>query len=159
MNKTILSLTFFSFVACVTLSAQTVVASSGGHFENGTAQMSFTLGETVTPTIANDSNTLTQGFHQTKLTVVGLEELLESIGMLVFPNPTSDFITIELNDDPTNYEVIMLDATGKLVSSSPVRNKTEQIDMRHLAAGSYYLNIINKENLQNRNSYQIVKTH
>ncbi len=159
MNKTVLSLTFLSLVSCVTLSAQTVVASSGGHFENGTAKMSFTLGETVTSTISNDSNTLTQGFHQTKLTVVGMEEFLKSIRMRVFPNPTSDFITIELNDDPTNYEVIMLDVTGKSISLTPIRNKREQVDMSHLAAGSYFLNIISKENIQNRNSYQIIKTH
>ncbi|MFC2176342.1 hypothetical protein ACFLR1_05175, partial [Bacteroidota bacterium] len=45
-----------------------VIASAGGHFDNGTTQLSWTLGEVAIDTYDNGTNIITQGFHQTQLT-------------------------------------------------------------------------------------------
>lgn len=50
------------------VSAQTisrkVVAASGGYYSNGAGSLSWTLGETITPTLQAGGNTLSQGFQQ-----------------------------------------------------------------------------------------------
>lgn len=46
-----------------------VIGSSGTSFSNASAQIDFTVGELVVTTITDGTNELTQGFHQTNLSV------------------------------------------------------------------------------------------
>ena len=51
---------------------QEVISSAGAAFENSTGSISFTMGECITSTLSTTSYILTQGFHQTKLTIVDI---------------------------------------------------------------------------------------
>jgi len=66
--------------------------TAGEHFATAGAQLSWTLGEAVIETYAPGGGTaqLTQGFHQTQLTVVALNESVTVFPVLVYPNPTTD---------------------------------------------------------------------
>ena len=71
-----------------------VIASGGDHFKGSNAQISYTIGEPVIDTYQGSNAELTQGFHQTNLTIDGVEDLVDGYALEVFPNPTTQFIVI-----------------------------------------------------------------
>ena len=79
-----------------------VVATSGEHFQNGTSQLSWTLGEVMIDTYSAGGTIVTQGFHQTQLTVTSIDESNPfSLNVNVFPNPTSQFLNIGVEGEHT----------------------------------------------------------
>jgi hypothetical protein len=62
-------------VCTIYLSAQEVVASSGNSGTITGYKVDWTLGEPVIETFTGSANILTQGMHQTKLLVTGLQEM------------------------------------------------------------------------------------
>ncbi len=70
--------------------AQEVVSTAGSHGETTAGSLSWTVGEPVIETITDGTNTLTQGFQQSKLTVTAINDLkFPGIELSVYPNPTN----------------------------------------------------------------------
>ena len=59
----------------------------------------------------------------------------------VFPNPTSNQITLAINTDKTGMKVHIYSTDGKLVKSASVVNGNNLIDTADLVAGTYIYNI------------------
>lgn len=138
--------------------SQSVVGSSGEYSESTGVSVSYTLGEAITETSIGDSVTLTQGFHQSKLFVVGLEELLK-LNVKVFPNPTLDKVNIQMENNPADLSVEIHDLQGKLISSKALNmgDTRMTISLETLSSGTYLLSITNHQDI--RNTYQIVKSN
>lgn len=64
--------------------------------------------------------------------------------VLVFPNPTSDFITIQ-NKFKTNYHVSIIDNRGKIYLSMYVTENEKRIDLSKLSVGNYFVKIDEEE--------------
>lgn len=61
----------------------------------------------------------------------------------IYPNPTSDLLNIENLTEKTSIKIT--DSTGKLLKEVISDNtKTQQINIKHLSPGIYYININNK---------------
>ncbi len=58
----------------------------------------------------------------------------------VHPNPTSDKLSITLNEINTDYTVIIQDLSGKTLIQQAVKNQ-DQIDVEHFKSGIYLLKI------------------
>lgn len=129
--------------------SQQVVATSGTDFSNGSAQISYTLGETVTFTGVSPNTALTQGFQQPSVKVTGVSEVL-SPEIKVYPNPTTTVINIEIATSGT-YQ--LYDLNGKLVSEGELSAKSV-IDMSSYATATYMLNVTEG---QSSNRYKIIK--
>jgi len=56
----------------------------------------------------------------------------------IFPNPTEDLLTIELNDD-IQYDLSIFNVNGKLVNKQILESLTTQIDVSSYDAGIYIL--------------------
>lgn len=79
----------------------------------------------------------TVAFHTTFST--GIEDL-GSAGLLVYPNPASDKLNIELSTTPSKDAAIaILDVTGKLVQQIPVQKQLTTINIASLERGIYIL--------------------
>jgi len=101
------------------ISAQEVVSSGGGTQSTAEHQISWTLGEVVIDTYVEGGSIITQGFHQTKLSLTPITELLlPNIKMNVFPNPTQDFIHIYFNELVKNTNYSLFDLSGKMLESN-----------------------------------------
>ncbi|MDX5423351.1 MAG: T9SS type A sorting domain-containing protein [Hymenobacteraceae bacterium] len=61
--------------------------------------------------------------------------------LVVYPNPASDFITIEQPARILVREVQLLNSYGQLVFTSEVRDRVLRVDVRHLPAGVYFLRL------------------
>lgn len=145
------------FLPVFSLLAQNVV-SSGGETQNVPGyEVSWTIGEPVIETISSGTNTLTQGFHQSKLLVTPVSELLlPEITIRVFPNPTSDFVTVQFNKIMENSLLSLFDLSGKKLENRQIASTLTQVDLKRYPNGSYILNLTQKNN-QLIQSFKIVK--
>jgi len=153
MKTITLSLISIAF-AISSISAQSitpqVVTSSGGYALNGGYSVSWTLGEPVIATAQNGSNTLTQGFQQPTYNVLAITtETLQGFDINVFPNPTSDYITIDwtTNKENTLY-ITLFDLAGKMISEKSYSAADEKvsINLSQLASAQYILEVKDKTN-------------
>jgi N-acetylneuraminic acid mutarotase len=81
---------------------------------------------------------------------------VEQIKIKVYPNPTQDFITIEISDknlqsQELNYQ--LCDITGRIIVSGKISSSKEFIDVSREAAGMYFIRICNGNKM-----IEIIKT-
>ncbi|WP_417600885.1 T9SS type A sorting domain-containing protein [Owenweeksia hongkongensis] len=137
---------------------QKVVASSGGHYSNGNNQLSFTIGEPVISTASNSGVTLTQGFHQTKLQVISLEEFSNDPLISVFPNPVVESLNITTEKLTESGWLTLYSVNGKLLLQQKlVPGESQTIDMTSYSDGSYYLRFMAGETI--KQTFSIIKSH
>ncbi len=148
----------------ITLQAQQVVSTSGNHAENGSAQMSWTVGEIVTATVSSGDNILTQGFHQSRLTVTAIEEVeVPDFEISAFPNPATECIhltLISLLQSPErgmwkDFYFQLYDLNGRLLMYEHIEGPETVIRMDSYIPSTYFLKII-KNNKEVR-TFKIIK--
>ena len=131
-----------------------VVSSSGASYSNGGVIMDFTLGEIVIETFSNNANILTQGFNQGIIKIV-LSVSDIDIKTKIYPNPTTNFIIIELEKN-VNADILVYDINGKIVIKDKLNDEQQkQLDFSFLNQGNYllHINIADKQSV-----YQINKS-
>ncbi len=134
-----------------------VVSSAGASFSNASHQISFTIGEPVIATQSNSGNTLTQGFHQTRLDVISLGEIPLVENIKIYPNPTVESLTIITTGGVGQISLNVFGSDGKLVISKKITADGEEIiDVSKLAEGSYSLQFIDSN--QSVQTFSIIKT-
>ena len=75
------------------------------------------------------------------LTITGIEEGQLISDIKVYPNPTSDFITIEAESKKDNSNYVILNSIGQQILSGQLVDKKTNIDMRNLLKGIYIIQI------------------
>lgn len=133
----------FIFVAAALLVSAQEVVSSGGETQTAAGtEVSWTIGETVTETVATATTVLTQGFQQSGLTVTAASEPISSeFDIKVFPNPASEFVTIQLNKFEKDQNFGLFNATAKLLENQIISSETTKVNLKNKPAGTYFLKI------------------
>jgi hypothetical protein len=72
-------------------------------------------------------------------TMVGVEEISNSLKVSVYPNPAADFITISLNQSLSDQEYKIFDPSGKVLKSGVLQSNENQIDISNFSNGLYLL--------------------
>jgi hypothetical protein len=138
-------------------SAQQVVSSNGDSKSAADVEVSWTVGEAVIATFTGSSNTLTQGFHQTRLTVTAVSEILfPGLEIKVFPNPTPDIITIQFSEFIEGARYWLYDLSGKVLENKLINSSDMEINMKRYASGQYILKLTD-ESRKPIQTFQIVK--
>ena len=139
------------FVNAQTLTP-TVLSTAGTSFVNGGNVLDWTLGEPATFTLDNGTNSMTQGFHQNDLLITEVENLDNSFGVTVFPNPTADLVQIQFEKATDNKGIELFSVEGKLIFEE-IKNGSavSQINMSTYANGTYLLKV-NKSK-----TYRVIK--
>ena len=139
--KTISILIIFT-VLTISAYTQEIISSAGGHSEAHGAQISWTLGEPVIETISGGDNTLTQGFHQTKLLVTPVFSITQNNEISVYPNPTKDIVYIQVNGSQMLKSVAGLySSNGKLLKQFSLIDERTILKTQEFPNGSYLLKI------------------
>ena len=154
MKKPLLILFCLPMIGFGQVTTPSVVSSSGDSYSNGNIIMDYTLGEIVIETFSNNANILTQGFYQGVLNVTTSVENFD-IKTKIYPNPTTNFIIIELEKN-VNAELLVYDINGKIVIKDKLNDEQQkQLDFSFLNQGNYLLHI----NIADKKSvYQINKS-
>lgn len=132
-----------------------VVSSSGDTYSNGSGELSITIGEVVTGTVSDGTNDLTQGFHQTKITVTNIEDHLIDLEMNVFPNPTSETVTIKLKELENNLSLTIYTVEGKILLNQEINALETKLNLVSFAKGAYFINVVKAE--KRIKTYKILK--
>ena len=147
MKKIILiiaALIFGTFVYAQSVAPE-VIASAGEHFTNANAQLSFTIGETIIETVTATNSIITQGFHQSTDSIIGIEEELP--GMMevnIYPNPVRDRLVVQLENNILPMNLELYDITGRKLTSQriPALQSTVELNIASYANASYLLRLI-----------------
>ena len=133
MKKNILLAFLFPIFVFGQDTSPSLISSSGDSYSNSNVNMEFSIGEIVIETHQNNV-ILTQGFHQPVLKVhTEVSEL--NLVTKVYPNPTSDFVIVELENDNTG-EVLIYDINGKLMLRDKLNNeRIKQFDFSKFIQG------------------------
>ncbi len=141
-------LTFLSFTCAALAGAQSispqVIAAAGTHFTGSNAQLSWTVGEPIIATVSDGSNIITQGFHQTLLIGVAVEQHNNAgITVKVYPNPASDRVNISLINNEQDLQAELFDMTGKLLQARKISASENivSINISGYARANYLLRI------------------
>jgi hypothetical protein len=134
-----------SYVCAQSLS-QTVNATAGDFYQNGTASLSWTIGEPIVNTLENGSLRLTQGFHQPYLAISSIYEL-GNIGIRLYPNPSKSMLNIDITETGS-FSADLYDLLGRKLQSFSIVGNHYSLDLTDFAAANYFIRIYNSEKHQ-----------
>jgi len=135
--------------------AQEVISSQGESYSNSSGSIDFTVGEPVTFTGTDGSNSITQGFHQTNWSVVDIIHHSPDFEASIYPNPTSELMHIKTSDF-NNVHYTLYDSKGKLVIQNELAGALSAIQIAKLAPGKYSLTLYRQKELLK--TFKLIKT-
>jgi hypothetical protein len=133
------------------LQAQESPTATGGEATGAGGTASYSVGQVVYTSAAGTNGSVSQGVQQPYeiSTTVGINETSINLEMSVYPNPTTDYLTLKVADLETlNFQLI--DLQGKVIANKKVTNATTIIKMEELPKATYLLKVTNNK--------QVVKT-
>jgi len=137
-----------------------IIISAGDYFKGPNGSLSWTMGESVIETYTSTNGILTQGFQQPFTTVSGIKELKYSnIGIIVYPNPVSDFLNVRfIATEKIDLIIELIDLNGKVLLNEKVVTDQfiTQINFKYVKPGSYFLRL-RKTTGELIESYKILK--
>jgi Secretion system C-terminal sorting domain len=156
-KKTIASVAFLLF-GLGYLDAQENPNASGGDATGIGGTVAYSLGQIVYTTNVSPSGTVSQGVQQAyEIYMVGIKETELNISLTVFPNPTTNNLTLQIGNyknEKLSYQ--LFDIQGKQLSNGQVMAQETQINTSSLPPGNYLINIVNQENKKIQ-SFTIIK--
>jgi hypothetical protein len=141
--KKALSFFILSILFMFTINAQELISNSGGFYSNSNGSLAWSVGEAVISTVSDGTNTLTQGFHQSRyeITAIGENDITD-VNIQVFPNPVADYINIEIeSSDLSNFSFTLHDNLGKILCKENVVNTNSKVDMSIYPAANYFITV------------------
>lgn len=110
----------------------------------------FEVSGTLTGTTFNPNQAR---YRDNYINLVGVKEETKNLAISVFPNPTTNQITVITNKDNGTIKAEIMDLQGKIVLSKELMQNTEIknkhiLDINLLAKGLYILNLSNLEGKQ-----------
>lgn len=158
MKRILLAGVVISSVAAYSQTASPeVISTAGNHFDNGTIQVSWTMGEPIIQTLSNGTTEVTQGFHQTNLSAVSVMDIEAWIAFDAFPNPVINSLTVEVDQDAMGLDLTLIAPDGRIAFTQKINEMSQTIDFTEYASGTYFLNL-SKEGKMIK-TFKIQKTH
>jgi hypothetical protein len=137
-------LILFILTLSLSINAQQTTVAAGGvaYGIDGTA--SYSIGQSVYDSKNSASGAINEGVQQPYQVIELLSdsEIEQYFNINVYPNPTSNLITLEVG----NYEINKLtyklfDVNGKLLITNSIIGKKTNIPMDKLASANYFLKV------------------
>lgn len=75
-----------------------------------------------------------------------LEDISENEGVIIYPNPTTDKLHIELSHEfPLNSEFILTNAIGQILIQKSFKENKLTIQLNNIKQGTYFATIVNEQ--------------
>jgi len=144
MTAKIISLVLL-IIGLAELHAQEAIPASGGNASGIGGTVSYTIGQVAYTTNTGTDGTVAQGVQQPfEISVVtGIEEAKDiSLEMVVYPNPTLDFVMLIIkNYDIKNLNYRLYNMNGSLLLNKDIESQESYIPMQTFAPASYFLKV------------------
>ncbi len=140
------------------LMAQDAIVSSGGNGSGDGGTVSYTIGQVFYTTSTSGTGTVSEGVQQPyEIVSTGIDDAKSiDLRLSAYPNPTTDFLTLNVEDyesDKLSYQLFNL--SGTLLSSKAILGNTTQINMVNYVASIYILKIVDDK--QTIKTFKIIK--
>jgi len=149
-----IKLLFLFFIHVFLLNAQEVISSYGLSSSNSNGSVDATVGEVIIATQSDGTTQLTQGFHQSKLSVLAVDDLDKDFKVSIYPNPSSNVFHLDI-EDPTDIHYKLFSINGRLLSENELKFSSNQIQFADIKNGIYFLGIY--RNNKPIKTYKIIK--
>lgn len=152
---------FALFLLCMSftsLYAQETTNTAGGRASGTGGSATYSVGQVVFTTQSENGGTITQGVQQPYeiLVVTGIELSDIQLGISAYPNPTTDFLTLKIdNHDFKDLELQLYNSQGRMLRQETLLYQETQIEMQNLAPATYFVRIT--ENNQIIKNFKIIK--
>ncbi|SHH04646.1 T9SS type A sorting domain-containing protein [Chryseobacterium oranimense] len=139
------------------LNAQSAVLATGTNASGGNGSVSYSVGQTAYLYKGANSEILEgvqQGYEIIALSTS--ETLSKQEGILLYPNPTRDYLYIDFTSLPyKGSEYQLYDAQGKLVKKDVISQSKSELNLSSLPSAVYIIRINQKgENLK---TFKVIK--
>ncbi len=142
MKNRIITITITIFLATALFSpAQEVVSSAGKTSSVSGYAVSWTLGEPVIQTWSSGNTKVTQGFHQSRLTVTPASIIANDLEIKVYPNPAGQFVNIHYSKLPDKSRYTLYNLAGERLNEGEIRETITRVNLQNQASGSYLLKL------------------
>ena len=146
------------FLGALHVNAQTAVSSAGGNATGSTGNVSFSVGQVSYTTNSGSTGTVAQGVQQPFeiQTVLGVNNFNINLQMMVYPNPATNVLSLEIKDYNLNemkYELV--DLNGRTIANNKIATETTTLQLNNFPAAIYLLNIM--QNNQLIKTFKIIK--
>lgn len=137
--------------------AQVSVNSAGGNAQGSGGSSSYSIGQTFVQSQSNGTASVLQGVQQAVvLTNLGTSKLGNHI-VLVYPNPTTDYLELQLSKAPKwRYWFVLYDAHGKAVRKLSIDEVLTTLHLGDLPAANYTACVYD-EREQELQTFKIIK--
>lgn len=142
----------------LTAQAQQATTAAGGDASGSGGTVAYSVGQIVYTTNTGTTGSVAQGVQQAyEISIVtGLEDTQISLNMQAYPNPTTDYLTLNVgNFELSTLNFQLYDISGKLIESRKIISSTETIAMGNLSSATYFLKVSNNNN--EVKSFKIIK--
>ena len=140
------------------VNAQQATTATGGNASGSGGTVAYSVGQIVYTTNTGANGSVAQGVQQAyEISIVtGLEDTQISLNMQAYPNPTTDYLTLNVgNFELSTLNFQLYDISGKLIESRKIISSTETIAMGNLSSATYFLKVSNNNN--EVKSFKIIK--
>lgn len=138
--------------------AQESANASGGDATGSGGTVAYSIGQVVYTTNTGSNGSVAQGVqHAYEIFTVGIKETELNISLSVFPNPTTDNLTLQISDyNNEKLSFQLFDIQGKQLSNGQIVAQQTQINLNSLPTATYFINVVNQENKKVQ-SFKIIK--
>lgn len=159
MQKSAIIFLSLLLTGSLSLHAQTATLSAGGEAKGTNGSVSYSIGQVAYTSVSTSNGSVSQGVQQTyKISSAGLLLTDIDFSLSVFPNPTTNLITLEVGkyaNQALNY--VLIDGAGKQIQTSKIIDKQTNIDMNMLPTATYVMEVY-QENKKIQ-SFKILKVN
>ncbi|MBK0368815.1 T9SS type A sorting domain-containing protein [Flavobacterium agrisoli] len=127
------------------------IISSGSNASGSTGSIAYSIGQVFYTYIGEDSNyNVAQGIQHEISALLNTKPEIDKVvtQMFVFPNPTTDYVTLKMDGyelDANNQFYQVFDLQGKLLQQKNIAEGETQIHLDHLSPSVYIL-VVNRDN-------------
>jgi len=152
-------LVFILFVSFSNVYSQQLVSTSSAYIDKDGTKISWSIGEVVIGTIASNDIQLTQGVLQPLIIDIfptGIEEMYR-LDMIAYPNPVFDKVLFKGEDPMGEYNIRLVDKTGKVLLEKRMNYNDLSVDMSKYNYGTYFIEVI-ESGSNKRRVFSIIKS-
>ena len=131
------------------LNAQDATTATGGEASGTGGTASYSIGQLFYTTNTGTNGSVAQGVQQAYeiSTIVGIDVKNINIELSVYPNPTTDYLTLKVEDPelssrwPSGLNFQLYDMQGKLLENKKIVESSSLIKMEDLPSSTYFLKV------------------
>ena len=138
--------------------AQQATTASGGNASGSGGSVAYSIGQIVYTTNTGTTGSVVQGVQQPyEISIrTGLNEIGINLNLSAYPNPTTNYLMLQIDNYDKALSYQLYDISGKLIESNTVVANSTTIKMEQMQTATYFLKVTQNNTLVK--TFKIIKT-